>query len=141
MGQILNQKKLNNVHFIDFILPEELRRYYMAADIFVFPTRADAWGLVINEAMAVGLPIITTYECGAGSEMINEGQNGLLYRAEDTWKLTEYLVRLMQAEQTRKEMGENALKFIKKYTIEEMVATHYNILQINKNGKQNENGK
>ncbi|MEN3009352.1 glycosyltransferase, partial [Pseudothermotoga sp.] len=58
------------VHFVDFKLKQELKKYYMAADLFVLPTREDIWGLVINEAMACGLPLITTNRCIAGLELI-----------------------------------------------------------------------
>lgn len=46
-------------------------KYYKAADLFVLPTREDIWGLVINEAMAYGLPIITTDKCVAGVQLLN----------------------------------------------------------------------
>ena len=48
------------VSFINFLNKNELYKYYQAADIFVLPTREDVWGLVVNEAMANALPIITT---------------------------------------------------------------------------------
>lgn len=63
---------LQNVHFVGFRTKEELKVYYMAADLFVLPTRTDIWGLVINEAMANGLPVITTDRCVAGIELIKD---------------------------------------------------------------------
>jgi UDP-glucose:(heptosyl)LPS alpha-1,3-glucosyltransferase len=53
----------------------DLRPYYAAADIFVLPTRHDAFGLVITEAMAAGLPVIVSAEAGA-SELITHGDDG-----------------------------------------------------------------
>ena len=50
--------------------------YYQAADMLVFPTREDIWGLVINEAMANGLPTVSTDKCVAALEMIKQGENG-----------------------------------------------------------------
>ena len=60
----------DNVHFIGFKRPEELKQYYRMADLFVLPTREDIWGLVVNEAMANGLPVITTDRCAAGLELV-----------------------------------------------------------------------
>ena len=54
----------------------------MASDLFVLPTREDIWGLVINEAMSFGLPIITTRKCIAGTELITDGENGYLLEAD-----------------------------------------------------------
>ncbi len=126
--QIVTEKQLDQVHFIDFQLPEKLRQYYMASDFFVLPTRYDPWGLVVNEAMASGLPVITTYACGAGTEMVLPGENGFLYEAEDTQELSRLLSSLMKAPLDRQRMGAAALQTAQKYTIEEMSEAHLRVL-------------
>ena len=73
---IQNNNSLNNVHFIGFKSKSDLSDYYRAADLFVLPTRDDIWGLVVNEAMAYGLPVITTDKCVAGLEMITDDRYG-----------------------------------------------------------------
>ena len=67
---------LRNVHFLGFQKKDRLALLYKAADLFVLPTREDIWGLVINEALAYGLPTITTDRCVAGLELIENGVNG-----------------------------------------------------------------
>ena len=57
---LLNQLNLTNIHFCGFKTKEQLQSYFKAADLFVLPTREDIWGLVINEALSYGLPVITT---------------------------------------------------------------------------------
>ena len=52
-----------------------VERYYAAADVFVFPTPYDAFGMVLTEAMACGLPVITTTAAGA-AELVAHGQIG-----------------------------------------------------------------
>lgn len=126
---IIARKKIKNVHFIEFILPEELRKYYKAADIFVLPTRYDPWGLVINEAMAAGLPVITTFVCGAGTEMVRQNITGFLYEAEKTEDLQKYLRILMYGEELRRKMGAEALNIVHEYTLEKMAEIHYHILK------------
>lgn len=64
------ENNLTQIHFEGFKTKEELAMYFKAADIFVHPTREDIWGLVINESMAYGLPVITTNKCVAGMELI-----------------------------------------------------------------------
>lgn len=127
--KIISEKKIKNVYFLDFMLPAELRRYYEASDIFVLPTRYDPWGLVINEAMAAGLPVITTYACGAGSEMVEHGECGFLYEPEKTDSLKFNLNLLMHCDARRKEMGEKALGIAHEYTLEKMAEVHYRILE------------
>lgn len=128
--QIITNENIENVHFLDFKLPDELKRYYKAADIFVLPTRFDPWGLVINEAMAAGLPIITTYACGAGTEMVEPQKNGYLYEPENIEILETYLRSLMESEIRRQDFGENALQIANNYTIEKMTEAHCRILNI-----------
>ena len=62
-----------HLYFEGFKGKKELAKYFQAADLFVLPTREDIWGLVINEAMAYGLPIITTNKCIAGLALLKDG--------------------------------------------------------------------
>lgn len=89
--------KLTNVHFIDFMPKKELADYYRAADIFVLPTREDIWGLVINEAMAYGLPVVTTEKCVAGVEMVCEGHNGYIVPVENTDALKKAILKTLKS--------------------------------------------
>lgn len=110
---------LTNIHFIGFQKKEELQQYYRVADVFVFPTREDIWGLVINEAMANGLPVITTDKCVAGTELIRG--NGKVIRAESVEALRNVMQEYEKrgVEELRKE-AELSLEIIGKYSIEDM---------------------
>ena len=119
--QLIDKYGLTNAHFLGFKSPEELAGYYAAADVFVLPTRYDIWGLVVNEAMAKGLPVITTTKCGAGLELVENGVNGWLVEPEDPAALAEAIGKVLGAGEA---MGERALEKIRGYTIEEMVRAH-----------------
>lgn len=121
--QLITNLKLENVHFIKFQLPEVLREYYDAADVFVHPTREDIWGLVINESMARGLPVVTTDCCIAGMEMISNGINGIVVPAEDEKLLADAICQCIEKQDMKKEAIGTALK----YTIERMVYEHIKI--------------
>ena len=71
-----------NVRCVPFLTKQELKAYYQAADLFVLPTREDIWGLVVNEALANGLPVLTTDRCVAGMEMIADNQVGRIVPTE-----------------------------------------------------------
>ena len=121
--------KLKNIHFLEFMSKKELSKYYSAADLFVLPTRGDVWGLVINEAMAHGLPIITTNKCIAGLELVENGQNGYIIPVDNEEELIEKMNELMKDDENREKMGRNNLKKIKEYTIEKMAKRHLEIFQ------------
>lgn len=116
--QLVKDLRLKNVHFVDFMLPEELKYYYLAADVFVLPTREDIWGLVINEAMARGLPIVTTDRCVAGIEMIEDGVNGYVVAVENHQMLYKAIDKILADEEMRDSMAIANLKNIRTYTYE-----------------------
>ena len=117
--------KLDNVHFVGFKSKEELKEYYKAADVFVLPTRGDVWGLVINEAMACGLPVITTDRCIAGLELVKNGNNGYIVPVDDVSELTEKINQTLANEDECKKMGQNSISVIRDYTIENMALRHF----------------
>lgn len=127
---VLKEKyNLENLHFIGFKAKNELAKYYMTADIFVLPTREDIWGLVVNEAMAYGLPVITTDKCIAGLEMIEDGVNGRIVSVENKELLKGAILNLYNDNQKMASMSENGLKIIKEYTIEKMARKHIEIME------------
>ena len=97
---------------------EELMDYYLSADLFVFPTREDVWGLVINEAMACALPVVTTERCVAGIEMIENGINGYIVPVENQEILCDAIEKILSDEIMRTNMAAQSLKRIKDYTYE-----------------------
>ena len=127
--EIIEKRKLKNIHFVSFQKKSQLIKYYHASDVFVLPTREDIWGLVINEAMACGLPIITTTRCVAGIELIKPGENGFLVEVDRVDELASRIVELLDSEASRIKMANNNLKKIKGYTLEKMAEIHYAIFR------------
>ncbi|MGN0976822.1 MAG: glycosyltransferase family 4 protein [Faecousia sp.] len=117
--------ELSNVHFVGFQKKEELANYYRAADLLVLPTQSDVWGLVINEAMACGLPVITTNRCVAGLELIKDGVNGYIVPVDDPKALSEKITAVFSADY--RQMGAAALETIRPYTFENMAKAHVEI--------------
>lgn len=122
--ELVKKYELKNVHFIGFKDSKDLAQYYIAANVFVFPTRGDTWGLVINEAMAYGLPVITTNRCNAGLEMIQDGINGYIVPVGDGNELSRKIEILINDDSLRKKCTKNALITAHRYTIETMVDVH-----------------
>lgn len=117
---------VSSVHFLGFQKKERLARYYQAADLFVLPTREDIWGLVINEAMAYGLPVVTTDRCVAGLELVEDGVNGYIVPVGDANALAEKIRAVLNSD--LEQMGAASLEKIRPYTLENMAKRHVEIL-------------
>jgi UDP-glucose:(heptosyl)LPS alpha-1,3-glucosyltransferase len=101
---------------------DEIQRYYAAADLFLFPTFYDTFGLVLTEAMASGLPAITNLEAGA-AELIVAGESGLL--TDDPWEpraIAAHLQTLAADESLRNRMGAAARTTVERRTWDEVAA-------------------
>lgn len=120
---------LNNIRLIEFKQRDELLKYYKAADLFILPTLGDVWGLVLNEAMACGLPVITTDKCIAGLELVEDNKNGFIVRAGEETELAEKIKYVMSNENVLRKMSDNSLERIGQYTLENMVETHIKIFK------------
>jgi glycosyltransferase involved in cell wall biosynthesis len=118
---------LSNVHFLGFQKKDVLAKFYKAADLFVLPTREDIWGLVINEAMAYGLPVITTNRCVAGLELVENGVNGYIVPVEDEAALAEKMQTALASDLDA--MGAASLEKIQPYTLENMAKVHADIFE------------
>lgn len=128
--EYIKSHNIKGIKLIDFMQKQELYRYYSASDIFVLPTREDVWGLVVNEAMAFGLPIITTDKCNAGLELIEDDINGYIVKTDDPIELRERLRYLLENPEVCYRMSEHNLNKIKEYTLENIAKEH--IKAINK---------
>lgn len=130
--QIVKNYNLTNVHFLNFMSSEELHKYYQAANVFVLPTREDIWGLVINEAMNFGLPVITTYKCIAGLELVKNGVNGYIICNLDSEsgpiELAEKIQYIIDNPEIQEKYSKESLKRIKGYSIEAMSLAYERIL-------------
>ena len=122
---------LTNVYFIGFMNKKELAEYYKAADLFVLPTREDIWGLVVNEALAYGIPVISTDHCNAGLELIQNGVNGYIVPAEDVGELRNTIEMVLNRNTVS---AAKCLESIREYTIEEMAQCHINFFEHIKTG-------
>ena len=116
--------KLSNVIIEPFHEKEELFEYYKASDIFVHPTSYDVWGLVINEAMACGLPVVVSDRCVAGLELVKDGYNGYAVPMGDDILMCRRACELLKNEDLYNVCSKNSLKTIEKYTVSNMAKAH-----------------
>lgn len=67
-----------DTRFHGFATQQALPALYRSARVFLFPTHADVWGIVANEACAAGLPVLVTPQAGVASELVVDGRNGFV---------------------------------------------------------------
>ena len=124
----INENKLDNVYLIDFLSKNEIIKYYDASDVFVFPTREDIWGLVINEAMSRGLPIISTNMCVAATELVDE-KNGKIVEVDSVDELANAIREFNSLSANELEnMGRISIERNKDYTIENIAESHFKVV-------------
>ena len=88
----------NNVAGVDFFgfqQKESLFNFYNVADVLVMPSKRETWGIVVNEAMCFGLPIITSSKVGAAIDLVKNGLNGFLFESENKKELAEKIELMM----------------------------------------------
>lgn len=100
------------VRFLGFRNQTEIPRYYDLCDVFVLPSRWDPWGLVINEAMNAGKPIVTTSSVGAAPDLVHDGVNGSVVEAGDSRALRAALERLCSDPSLARDQGRESLRII-----------------------------
>ena len=112
LKEYVRTQQIPDVHFLGFRNQSELPDLYAAADVFVLPADNEPWGLIINEVMCAGLPVIATNEIGAVGDLVKPGENGFTYDAGDIDALTDYLARLLQEPETRAGMSQASRRII-----------------------------
>ena len=120
---LIEKNTVRNVRLLGFLGKSALKDLFSACDFFVLPTLTDVWGLVVNEAMSQGLPVITTDMCGAGLALVKDNENGFLIPAGDREALEDALKKMSAMPRPElAEMSRNAICTIKDYTVENMAA-------------------
>lgn len=93
------------IQFPGFVHREALSEFYALAEALVFPTHSDPWGLVVNEAMSCGLPVVVANVAGCASDLVQDGWNGLVVPPGDVSQLTGAMSRLACESRLCAEMG------------------------------------
>ncbi len=108
---------LKDIFFLGFRNQSELPEIYAIADMLVLPSASEARGLVVNEAMACGLPVIVSDRTGVWGEgdMVRAGENGFVYPCGDTFALAGMVGRLAGDSKLRERMGQRSREIIQEF--------------------------
>lgn len=113
-------KQTENVYFLPSVSWEEVPKYFTLADVFVLPSKSETWGLVVNEAMICGLPIIISDKCGCSSDLLDG--NGLIFESGDEVTLEAHLTQMASDIDFREKCGLKSLEIISEFKVERVGA-------------------
>jgi 1,2-diacylglycerol 3-alpha-glucosyltransferase len=114
--KIIDLNLQNYVHLTGFLQQEQMLPYFAHAKCFIHASMTEQWGLVVNEAMAAGLPIIVSNRCGCFEDLVIEGVNGFGFNPENQQELTSLMFKISSGEVDLELMGKASLKHIEKYS-------------------------
>ena len=114
---------VGEIRFAGFAHREQLPSYYALAEMLVLPTYTDPWGLVVNEAMACGLPVIVSHVAGCVRDLVREGWNGLLVPPGNVASLSSAIRDLALQPELRASMGVRATKQIANFSAQQWSAS------------------
>lgn len=119
-GHVSRLPPRHRVTFVEHADKALLASYYRMADLFALATRGDSWGLVVNEALGYGLPVVTTTACGAGPELI-DSECGAIVPPDSPAELGQAIAGVVKRISAGDELAWAALERAKTCTIEQMV--------------------
>jgi glycosyltransferase involved in cell wall biosynthesis len=112
----VSRMHLDEVRFVGFKNQTELPELYALGDVLVLPSGlGETWGLVVNEAMCFGVPIIVSDHVGCGPDLVKEGENGFIVPVRDIRVLSSRIEELMSDPRKRERFGERSRAIISRY--------------------------
>lgn len=107
---ICEKEKIKSVSFIGKVKAEEMPYYYSVCDVLVLPSQG---GVVLNEAMACGRPVIASISDGRHVDLIRDGRNGFIFKEGDVTSLSKVIETILSDTELTRNMGIEALRIIK----------------------------
>jgi glycosyltransferase involved in cell wall biosynthesis len=109
--------------FTGFVNQSGLGKYYSASDAFILPSAwGETWGLVVNEAMIFGLPVIVSDTVGCGRDLVIPGKTGYIFPSGNAVALSQAMKELVEHPSRAKDMGTAGSLLIKNFSVEQAVS-------------------
>jgi glycosyltransferase involved in cell wall biosynthesis len=112
------RERIEQVIFAGLRPYEEVSAYYAYAEALIHPASKDQWGLVVNEAMAAGLPVIVSTGAGCAGDLVHPPHNGYLFEPTDVTGLIDAMQRMSSRHTDRGAMGTRSKDIIRDWTPE-----------------------
>ena len=122
LAEWVKEHSIEDVYFLGFRNQTALPKYFTIADVFVLPAENEPWGLIVNEVMCAGIPVITTREVGAGADLVADGSTGFIYDCGDIKALGEMISKILTDRELRQKMSRASLELIRSWSYQECVS-------------------
>lgn len=109
----VERHQITNVVFRGFVQHKELPRMYALADVFILPSLREQWGVVVNEALACGLPLVVTRTVGSAHDLVREGENGYRVKEADPEDMARAIGKIVGDDNLRRSMSRVSLDIIR----------------------------
>ena len=120
-----------SVTFAGHKTTDQMLPYYAFAHAFVLPSCREPWGLVVNEAMAAGLPVVVSKCCGCSDDLVEHEGNGLLFPADREEELTAALLRADRwSSRDRESMSRRSEQLITRYSLQHWAEEVFRLVRI-----------
>jgi len=117
-----------NVRFLGGKKREAIPEIMACADVFVLPSVEEPWGLVVNEAMLMGKPLILSHHVGAATDLLEDTVNGFLFEAGNVTQLANKMRWFLEHPDHLQEMGGQSLRLVQPFTLEKMVEGYKRVI-------------
>jgi glycosyltransferase involved in cell wall biosynthesis len=117
--KLVADEGVHNTIFTGFVNQNRLPEILGACDVFVLPAEEEAWGLIVNEAMCAGLPVVVGADAGCVPDLVRHGENGFLVQPADVKGLTAALRRIVTNPQLALKMSARSREIISTWGFEQ----------------------
>ena len=104
------------VEFLGAKSPDDIGRLLLGSDAMVLPSHTEPWGLVVNEALSYGCPVVVSDICGCVPELVKEGVTGYAFPARDVAALCAAMLAVARLSENRLPVAEQCLQLIEQFT-------------------------
>jgi glycosyltransferase involved in cell wall biosynthesis len=124
------------VRFLGFLNQSQLPSAYCAADVFVLPSLFEPFGLVVNEAMLCGLPVVVSDRVGAKFDLVRPGENGYVFPAGNIDALAAILREILPNAEHRARMGAAARRRMETWSPREYTESMVRAVQMTRKNRK-----
>jgi glycosyltransferase involved in cell wall biosynthesis len=123
LEETIVNRSIHDVYLPGTISGDDLVNFYAAAGALVLPSLyGETWGLVVNEAMACGLPILVSRQCGCAETLVQNGMNGLVFSPENPEELAACMLQMSSlSDEERSKMGLSSKEIVRSWGLERFV--------------------
>jgi glycosyltransferase involved in cell wall biosynthesis len=120
---------IDQVRFLGFVNQSQLSSIYCAANLFILPSDYEPFGVVVNEAMLCGCPVIVSDRVGSRADLVKNGETGFIYPCGDIEALAKILQEVLPDRERLKKMGVSATKLMESWSPHENIESLVQALQ------------